>query len=652
MADNPEVRVQLLVDDQSEATLDKVKEGFVKTDEQAKVTNADVLKLIESIDKLVQHQAGMGKGGEDLSKAVLKGNAEFKLLKIAAKKVKHEIVDAVEKMRELGEEAMKAAEAQEKQERQMAGYLFLMDKGQHSMLELKNYTHQQREEFEKFGIHAGISVGSLVTAYDKLIERGSMSSEKAKNLTEQMAIVGKVVPGGMEALAQGMSGVEMGMVRARNPIVQLIAATHMLEGNSRDVARQMMKMTPEKQMEIAERAIAKQAEALKKMGGGLPPTMDKIRTSFAGMQEGFFESMGEPAMNMLIPQLVKLRDYLEQHMDQIKEFGERIGETAGRAIEYVSGIVQDIYAGFSVDLDGVNHEFNEMSETWSRVWHEVTGDVDGIDIDFHKIGTELHDVFIGIMKVVKEAAGVVMDAKDMWSNVRPFTTAGVTDLLSGDNPFANIRDVGFTRAKVSGDELSDAADNTTITPEAFQAKIAEYREAADEIFSPEVIDTFIGNMQSFHDRMIKQGDDISNSTEADVGAGDWDKVAADLQRSRDSKNDEELAWQLDFIAHNNKAVQAIAIGKTSIAAGFDEFIAMLQVKSPQLAAILKAAQDPLGGGKGVVAPTVNQTFHGGIHIKQDFKDQDPDRVLLVFRKDLAQQAANRTSARTGSAFGW
>jgi hypothetical protein len=40
------------------------------------------------------------------------------------------------------------------------------------------------------------------------------------------------------------------------------------------------------------------------------------------------------------------------------------------------------------------------------------------------------------------------------------------------------------------------------------------------------------------------------------------------------------------------------------------------------------------------------------HIQQDFRAVDPDRIALVFQKDIAKRAANRIQARTGTAFGF
>ena len=39
------------------------------------------------------------------------------------------------------------------------------------------------------------------------------------------------------------------------------------------------------------------------------------------------------------------------------------------------------------------------------------------------------------------------------------------------------------------------------------------------------------------------------------------------------------------------------------------------------------------------------------NVKQDFRDQDPDRVAIVFERDMARAVENRLQAMTVSPFG-
>ncbi len=59
-----------------------------------------------------------------------------------------------------------------------------------------------------------------------------------------------------------------------------------------------------------------------------------------------------------------------------------------------------------------------------------------------------------------------------------------------------------------------------------------------------------------------------------------------------------------------------------------------------------------GKGKGDKPPPPVQDFRGStININQDFRDQDPDRVAIVFRQDLMRAAESRRQGRVGTPFG-
>ena len=620
-----EVGVSLVVDDQSTATLQKVQEGLHQTGEEAKVTSGLLTSIDANLAALVQHTQHAAKGSGDIAHEVAKGNVEFELMKGSVELVGEAIKVAWEFTEKLTDAAIESAEAAEKQEKDMAGFLFLMDQGKHSMAELRDYTSMQREEFEQFSVTAGVAVKDLVGSYDKLIERGSMSSEKAKELTEQMAIVGRVVPGGMQSLAQGMSGVEMGMVRARNPIVQLIAATHTLQGNAKDVAKQMQHMAPEAQMKLAEDAIARQAEQLKKMGA-VTPDLGHLKESFEGVKEGFLESMGKPMLEALVPQLVKLRDFLALHMEEIKRFGEKIGAAAGQAIEYVGSVLQGIWQGLSYNWDEFKTTFHEIFGDWEAAWgtsRETTAD---IKQEFFAVGTTLKDIFLDISKTVKAMVEVAMDA---------------SDVLHG-------RAVGTSQLQVTGAGLTAAAADPMLAPKAFEAAIDRFRAKAEGVMDPANIEADVLKMRQTHEGYQAAGEEDKSA----VVSQNWDKVNEALEGSIQHHQDSLTDYQIKLLAGSDAAAMAIHTGQIHIAGGMDELMKMIGEKSPELAAKLRDMGNVVKNQGGIKPSSPVQNFYGGVHVKQDFKDQEPDAIMLTFKKGLASAASNRTSSRTGSAFGW
>ena len=52
-------------------------------------------------------------------------------------------------------------------------------------------------------------------------------------------------------------------------------------------------------------------------------------------------------------------------------------------------------------------------------------------------------------------------------------------------------------------------------------------------------------------------------------------------------------------------------------------------------------------------PTVVQDFRGStFNLKQDFRDQDPDRVAVAFQDDIGNAAVSRLQSRFASPFGF
>ncbi len=647
MADqNPEVRIKLIIDDQSAATLERVRGGFVDVQRETEKAAAGAAHLGGKIAQVGEHEKHAKAGVDGMSLEVLKGNVYFELMKKGVEGVVEVVRQGVEATEKLAEAALEASDAQEKQERQMSGFLLLMDGGKHSMQELRAYTADQREEFEAFGMKAGVAVKDLVGAYDKLIERNAMSSEKAHELTEQMAIVGKIVPGGVEGLAQGMSGVEMGMVRARNPIVQLIAATHLLKGGARDVAAQMQKMNPEQQMALAEQAINRQADALKRMGA-LVPTMGELKTSFEGMKESFLESMGAPMMHALVPQLTRLRDYLAEHIEEIKAFGERVGQKAAEIIDYVSEAVEGIYSGIVDNWDSFRNIMGDIFADWGDMWTNAQNVTGGVKASFKDIGKDLLQIFVEISEQVHQ----MMD--------------GIRTL----NDYVHLRHGGYSQTVAAQTAAERAAKDPTKTQAEFFKVLDRYRDTSLESGAEDLE----VQQRNYRDLLkLRENIDLSPERAANrklvnqaefapkggaMGLGSsfeseaaWGSVRDKLVENLANHSDIYNANLLQEIQNSAGGAEALADEHGNLRAGLEGLSTMLEVAAPELDKRIKALAQP--GIRNITPPKIEQHFHGGVHVKQNFKDQDANDVLLVFKRGLAHAAENRISARTGTAFGW
>jgi hypothetical protein len=608
-----EVRIKLVVDDLSKAIVEGVKASFGELNTQ-----------VEQTTKHVGHE---GMAGE-----VFKGNLYFELMKKSVELVGEGIKEAFELTEKLADAAVEAAEAQEKQEKQMAGFLSLMDGGKHSMQELRSYTADMREEFEAFGLKAGIATKDLVDGFDQLVQRGTMSSEKAKELTEQMAIVGKVVPGGMSSLAEGMGQLEQGVARVRNPIVQLIAATHMLKGNAHAVAQQLQHMTPDHQIALGEKAIARQAEMIKKAGGMGAPSLGALKTSFEGVKESFLESMGKPMLDALIPHLVKVRDYLVEHIDAIKAFGEKVGYEVGHAIDFLTDITGGVYDAFHENWDEVKSIVDEITSGFQEMWGGATN-------NSHAIAHTFKDITVDVIHAFKWVADSLLAVSD---TIKRVVQAAGEVLGMGDEIRKGKAEEAQGAASAAGRGIGPEADR--IYAKQVENYVASARAAE---VNEEEIRKNVDAMDAWHEQIKNQAGAVAEAT----AHNDFEATANYLQEAINTNNEGSLKYAISLLEGSEEAREAFAKGEVHIVGGFQALIGAVGELSPELAKKLKEAANVVKQQGGINAPGGMNFYGATFNLHQDLRGEDPDRVVLTFKRDIARAAASRLQSRMGGAFG-
>jgi hypothetical protein len=610
--ESTEVRIKFVADTASAETESKVK---------------DTLEHVEHGAEGARHET------EGLGAEIFKGNLYFELMHKGVELVSEGIHEAYEFAEQLTEQAVEAAAAADQQVRAMTGLLTMIDQGKHSYSDMRRYSEDVREELEKTGLQAGVSAKDMSEAFDQVVNRGEMSSEKAKELTEAMATVGKVSRGGMEGLSQGFMLLEMGVVRARNPIVQLIASTHTLQGNAKQVAAQLQKMSPEKQMEMGAKAIEKQAENMKKAGGAQTPSLAMLKTSFEGVREAFFESMGKPMLDALLPPLTKVKNFLVEHIDTIKQWGSQIGDAFAHVIETISGIFGGVYDAIHENWDDIVFVGKEITSSFRETFGYIYDNKDAFAHTFKDIIT---DFIHGFRWVIEKLEALEAGIKSLLKYI-----PGVGDMVrkseAGDAEGEMRKKAQFTGGGADKD---------------FKESVEHFRQlalAAGQT-APEV-DELTKKIQAQHDianEAAKKFDFEASMGQKSEAMMDYINNAIKLHREG------AMQHAIAVMEGSQMARNAFMAGAGQVEGGFDAFIHMLEEKAPELAAKLKDMANVVkkeGGVKGVGGPSVN--FNGGqtFNIKQDFRDQDPDRIALVFRRDILRAAESRRQSRVATPFG-
>lgn len=630
MPDNAEVGIKLVIDDQSAATLKDVQEGLKKTEDHAVAAGKAAQKGgrdgASAWHGVKEAIAGVQETIQAIPPQVAGVLMAIGALVEAARLLKEYFTSGYEIMKSMGEEAIHAASEMQKQEKAMGGSLMMIDRQHHSFKQLVDLSHEIREQFEMTALQTGRNAGDLTKVFDTIIQGGQLGSEAAEKLTKDMATVGKVTRGGMEGLSSAFAQIEHGMASQRNPIVQLISQMGVLKGSAADVAKQMHKMSQAQKNAVAEKAISEMAAKMTSGGGGPPAGLESLSKTFDGLREAFFESMGKPMLDKLLPPLNLVKKFLIDHLETIKEVGEKIGDAFGEGIEIITGMFKSVSDVVRANWGEIATFAHNAAAPFKAAWEFVVDHKDSIAAAFETMA--------------KLIMGAFKYANVIWSALIDKTMFAI-DLIKGKG-FAEAHDhVASRHADTEQGKLLGAANEIGHSAE-FEEALKNYKEKMGEAAT--ALSPFIKHMEELHAASESMATAIDN-TAKDQNPGE--AFAAMFAKLSDSHNDGAMEYASKFAANNLSIQQALVSGAGVMGTGFDTFIKMLNEKGGESGKKLAEVLQNKGGPVAGVKAQVDNHFSGGIHIKQDFRDQDPDRIALVFRRDLSKHLNAQTQGRSG-----
>lgn len=616
-AEAAEVLVKLVVDSNAEKETDKLKEGLEKAEKKQKKWHSGLLegkKIWGGVKTFA-----LGALGAAATATMAMGGAAIGLAKGAA----HAFYESEEQVRAL------------------ASAMQMLDTSGTGFEKMLDIAGDLKDEMEDVAMAVGTTDDAMVAAFTNVIERGGKTIEEAKELTEVMAKAGRAIPQGVEGISEAFEQIEMGIVRAKNPIVGMIAATHLLKGNAKQVAQQMMKMSPEEQMKLAEKAVGMMA---KKMDD-VPLSLNEMNKSMSVFMGNLMEDAGAPIIAAIQPVFGKVRTWLMDNHELLSKTAKDFGKFMGQAIEVVSPYIDELLKVFheiGTELQSTDGPLKDLKEVWQYIYENKDGLVSafGEIVRFLIQGTKFSMQVIGAaMKSIGKAidaiarmhlpgfeggflgrgAAASAGGRDL-AEAKGIAASGALPGMRGDaNKIAELREDYLQAMETAGKDRIEAGKE-------FDAQIAqaEQNHAAA-----------MGAAQTYAQASL-QGDAIAFAKAFDTASVMGDKATQKFVASflADSKNLQDAL---------------ITKGPGIITAGFDKLIDTLnesgqsEIAKKLQAGMGKEAVKKLDIGKA----TVNQTFTGSINVKQDFKDQDPERVALVFRQDLMKHALARLSPRGG-----
>ena len=542
------------------------------------------------------------------------------------------------------------------------------------------------DAFDEMAVRVGISNEALGNAFQVLAERSdatdaSLGSNmgQLQNLAQIASKLGKDVG----ALASEYSLMGEGMLRTRGQLFQLLQSTGIFGKDTKKAAAAWGELTDAKRAELLKFGLDKIGGDIAKMPGYFGDASDAL-SSMVRMAK---EKVGEPIVKELTPAVQGLAEDLYKLGPDIEDFGRLVAKELGGSVREGGRWIKESILWLK------DHKAEIAADLKAAAQH--VRDAIGFVLA-HKEEIAVAFGAKAAMPLLKPAAGVVADVAragygGAGGGVAGFGASGVPGATASLGAFAAaIAAVGLAadQSVKLARELADAEDTRLGGLKRLQELSAtgDVERTENAVRTMAQLDEAAGRMtpqlRQFYDSMVEgarrtqqvEADSAEHlrkqiaigatgSSNADAMRGAGGKASADVQGY--AMNQEWIllnAYNQAMQAGNKQmallAAQTIASGalvgdaflKTAkdVEGGFAAMAEMLAASGDQFAGFASKLKD-----KGAVpaAPKIVMTGGQTFNVKQDFRDKDPDKIAVVFRRDVGRVIERRASARYSGPFG-
>jgi polyhydroxyalkanoate synthesis regulator phasin len=652
-----EVKTKLTLDDEATRILEKIKSGFKGTDESRK-----------------EAQSGFAQFGRQLAATVIGVN----------------FVPLMRKLSGLVTGVLDVARAADDAAQGFAGFLA------GTMGKEWSVARSEAEGLHRSIVQMGVDIGQssadisaglkgLLTFMGGTQEAYQFGVGQLRNMTT----IGNVMGMSVQQIAGGVGQMALGLVQTRSPLFGLIFATGIFGDNVRDVNKEWGKLTQAERIMKLEGAVGSIAEKL----GKATPTFSDLVTSMSEAGKQFVETLGTPMLKALIPAIDSVRKELTGASGDFKDFAQDLGKDVGK---WVRGAGQDIKEGFEYIRTHADEIKAAIVDGFTFAKDVVKFIIDNKEILAIAFGARLAAPVVGGAARVGAAAfragaggaGMAGGAAGLTGaaggivGLGAFAVAigGATlaaeqfSLLMGEMKAEDVKEAEARRAaleKMSKDFTKWDAEQA----EHFRTVAESFVQGADVLnMSEEQARAFVQQLRDARitgESMVRQVEDAASrigklrSITGDVDAGDMaerigeqaDFIVNAFQGAISSGNKAQAEYIAGMLDKSEQLRDAFVKSGDLTTEGFEKMADMLKQGAEDFRNRLVAEVSEIAWVPGAVkgakpkAPSISMSGGQVFKIQQDFRDQDPDRIAILFRRDIAGAATRRVQARTASPFG-
>jgi hypothetical protein len=537
---------------------------------------------------------------------------------------------------------------------------------------------------DQLGMNSGVK--NLGEAFQTLLDKmggTSANVDKARAQTEQLAQVSRVLGKDVQTIANEYGFMQEGVLRTKGQMFQLLQSTGIFGSETKKASAEWAKLTEDERMKRLDRGLASVAGRLSQV----PPTFKQVTGQLEAMVDVAKETLGAPLIKAVQPELEKLIRAFKEAGPDLSGFAEDAGRelggwvrTAGEMVrdgfsyirthgQEIKAAVVDAFTFAKVVVDSMVDNAKLIAGVWAAAKYGgaaagvvKTAGIAGAaasqmrnapDIAYGAMsqgGAGVVGAVQGVAALTLAIGGLALAADQAAKATVDYGNA-TDDQKSQTEQLKDLVAKGdieaFNNLANSMDETSRAAEESMTYIEALIDSVTHFNGPGG--MARETFDALTNAMRENMAAQIDLNAALANQL-ADDAAVDITLAAEAYNAAIANGNMAHAQFAANLLLQSGITAETLTEAGVALSGGFDTFNELFANASQ---GTLQQIQGFFTGkGAASVAKTsINMSGGQTFKINQEFRNADPDRMAVVFHRDMVRAATSRVQAQTSGAFG-
>lgn len=548
------------------------------------------------------------------------------------------------------------------------------------------------DELDRLAVTNGVAVEAMGTGFQRLLEIHGATAEgvaRSRNEISSLAAISSKLNIPLEVATQEIAFMGEGMLKAKGRMTQLLQATGTFgDGPLKKVAEGWAKLTDEKRMELLSAGLERAGQTM----AAMPDTFESLTTSLENIYKISKEKIGEKLVDALTPHLRDLVKFLDKNGDAVERFAASMAKDVAEGAVEAAKIAKDAWQYLVENKDEIKQGIIDAFAYAKQVVEFILAHKEALAIAFG--AKTLGPTALGLLKPGANLLGSVYKTGAAGIGADGLGAARLAGAAGGAVALG-----AFAAATVSAtlaldqytklmNETGGGKSDERLSFEAIQRRMQEMIDAPDTgVWDKRALDHFSQMREQLtslaselgensraageladaayaahrHVRQIVEPMEAAAAALAAMAQTGVDAQAQDeniatiangfaaAQAANDQGTQQYIA---NMLAKSQQLQLAFLQSSNLTAAGFDSLAGLVAGQAQEFADKLRQKAD-FAPGSAAKPDVPKVVMNGGqsFKIQQDFRDEDPDNIAVVFQRDVLKSAERRLQATTSTPFG-